>query len=200
MGEKSAEFKPLHFYHVYNRAIGNERLFREQKNYTFFLKKWNSYLNGYLDVWAYCLIPNHFHFLVRIKGENRLSKFQKLGKSQDEILVNQFRKLFISYTKSFNKTYNRTGSLFQKCFKRVEVDSKRYLQHLIHYIHHNPIHHNFVGEYLEWEYSSYQSILSTSSTKVYRKGVLNLFSNREKFRSYHDKMKNYDQISHLIPE
>ena len=198
MGEKSAEFKPLHFYHVYNRAIGNERLFREQKNYTFFLKKWNSYLNGYLDVWAYCLIPNHFHFLVRITGKKNidLTGFQNLS----GLITQKFSNFFNSYTKSYNKVYNRNGSLFQRPFKRVEVDSKRYLQHLIHYIHHNPIHHNFVGEYLEWEYSSYQSILSTSSTKVYRKGVLNLFSNREKFRSYHDKMKNYDQISHLIPE
>ncbi len=198
MREPRSEFKSLHFYHIYNRAIGDEQLFREQKNYTFFLDKWSSYLNQYLNVWAYCLIPNHFHFLVQIKGEDNidLTGFENLS----GLISQKFSNLFNSYTKSYNKVYKRNGSLFQRPFKRVEVDSTNYLQHLIHYIHHNPIHHNFANEYLESEYSSYQSILSEGATKINRQGVLDLFGNREKFKSYHKEMKNYNDISHLIPE
>ena len=196
MRDYHSYFKSSHFYHIYNRAIGNEHLFKEKKNYQYFLDKWDKYILAHAKIWAYVLMPNHFHFLVQIEGEDSFPDNTEIN----SFLENQFKRLFSSYTLAFNKMYNRTGSLFQKRFKRVEVDSESYLQHLIHYIHHNPIHHNFASEYPEWEYSSYQSVLSSGSTKVYRKGVLNLFSGREKFRSYHDKMKNYDQISHLIPE
>lgn len=73
MREYHAHFEPNYFYHIFNRAIGGANLFIENKNYEFFLNKWGHYLSEYLDTWSYCLIPNHFHFLVRIKEENRLS-------------------------------------------------------------------------------------------------------------------------------
>ena len=200
MRDYHAPFKCRHFYHVYNRGNNQQNIFLEEKNYTFFLKRWDEYLGKYLDVWAYCLMPNHFHFIVRVKDEDRLAKFRKPGKSYNELISNQFRKLFIAYTKSFNKVYERTGSLFQKPFKRVKIDSEQYLQHLIHYIHHNPIHHHFVDDYTDWKYSSYSSILSKRPTKLRRKEILKLFRDKQSFTTYHEEMKDYNKIDHLIME
>jgi|SRR5699024_1906591 len=196
-----APFEPDHFYHVYNRSIGSGKIFREQENYEFFLGKWNEYLDKYLDVWAYCLMPNHFHFIVRVKSKKELSNADLTGFQNLSGLISQkFSNFFNSYTKSFNKVYNRHGSLFERPFKRVKIDSEQYLQHLIYYIHHNPIHHHFVDDYTDWDYSSYTSILSKQPTKLRRKEVLKLFNGKESFITYHEEMKGYNQISHLLIE
>lgn len=171
-----SKFVSDQFYHIYNRANGSEKLFIEEKNYRFFLNRCDNYLADYLNIWAYCLIPNHFHFLIKVKSEDSLANLLKINQSSvSEMISNQFRNLFISYTKSFNNVYNRNGSLFQKPFKHVLVDSESYLFALIHYIHHNPIHHNFVNSFSEWKYSSYSAIIGKEATKISRNEVLNLF-------------------------
>jgi REP element-mobilizing transposase RayT len=203
MKDYHASFEFNHFYHVYNRANGNENLFAEAKNYDFFLKKLNLYLTDYIDIWAYCLLPNHFHLLIKISDETKLkrdAKFQKLDVSIDQFISNQFRKLFISYTKSYNKAYDRNGSLFQKPFKRIKVEDQRYLLMLVHYIHHNPIHHNFAADYLDWKYSSYLAIISKNPTKINRSKVIELFVDLERFKNYHNEMKNYNKIKRFIIE
>jgi len=198
MRDYKPPFEPNYFYHVYNRGNNKENIFQEDKNYRFFLSKWDKYLGNFTNVWSYCLLPNHFHFLIQIPDEDRLAKFSKLGKSYNQITSNQFRKFFISYTKSFNKEYNRTGSLFEKPFKRIKVDSENYL--LIHYIHHNPIHHSFTDDYTDWNYSSYSAIVGKQATKVKRDRVLEFFGSKETFIDYHKQMKNYNKIDHLIIE
>jgi len=200
--KENIPLKPDQFYHIYNRGNNKENLFNVDKNYHFFLKKWQKYLDDFIDVWAYCLMSNHFHFLVRVKKDEELKNLLPDSKIQriPDLVSNQLRKLFISYTKSFNKTYDRTGSLFQKPFKRVKVNTRNYLKHLIHYIHHNPIHHGFVENYRDWPYSSYHAIISQQPSKIKRQRVLNLFGGQKSFFSYHQEMKNYNVIDHLIFE
>ncbi|MCF6359136.1 MAG: transposase [Cyclobacteriaceae bacterium] len=60
------------YYHIYNRANGNENLFRSDENYEYFLKKWGEYISDIADTYAYCLMPNHFHFLIKTKTEIEL--------------------------------------------------------------------------------------------------------------------------------
>ena len=149
----------------------------------------------------YCLIPNHFHFLIKVNSEEKLTKLLNPGQTNfPEIISNQFRNLFISYTKSYNKVYNRNGSLFQKPFKHVLVDSQTYLLALIHYIHHNPIHHKLAENFTDWIYSSYFAIIGNGITKVDRNSVLDLFGSKDEFISFHNQMKDYKQIEHLIIE
>ncbi|MDZ7659607.1 transposase [Fodinibius sp.] len=189
-------FEPNCFYHVYNRAIGSDNLFKEDKNYNFFLGKWDKYVIDYVEIWAYCLMPNHFHFLIKVKDNTHFKDGQEINK----FLEGQFKRLLSSYTLSFNKVYDRTGSLFQKSFKRVKINSQNYLLTLIHYIHHNPIHHNFANDYKDWTYSSYNSIVSNASTKVERKNVLEVFGSINKFVKAHKSIKNYNKINHLLVE
>ena len=55
------------FYHIYNRGNNRETIFKEVKNYYFFLQNFQNYLQNYIDIFSYCLMPNHFHFLIKIK-------------------------------------------------------------------------------------------------------------------------------------
>jgi hypothetical protein len=115
-------------------------------------------------------------------------------------LENQFKRFLSSYALSFNKVYGRHGSLFQKSFKRVEVDSQEYLITLIHYIHHNPIHHQICDHFSEWKYSSYLASISEHPTKIEKEAVLKLFGNKEEFIRIHEDMRNYKKINNLIIE
>lgn len=201
MSRTTESLFPDSFYHIYNRANGNERLFITDNNYLFFLRRYNEYLNLFLDTYCYCLMPNHFHFLVRIKNFNQidLSKFpgfKELMESNHKVsevdkdayisslISRQFSNFFNSYTKAFNKQFHRRGSLFMRPFKRKKVTDEAYLRKLVHYIHYNPIAAGLTENY-SWRYSSYPAIISTNNTNICREEVIDLFDDLENFKYIH---------------
>ncbi len=119
--------EPGSYYHIYNRGNNREIIFREDENYRFFLLRYKKYLAAYVTTHAYCLMPNHFHFLDRINDDKSLAQ-RTSGKLTP--LEKAFRDFFISYAKSFNKRYGRTGSLFQYKFKRKLADDLAYARGL----------------------------------------------------------------------
>ncbi|HNP18611.1 MAG TPA: transposase [Fulvivirga sp.] len=191
MTDYHSKFEFEKYYHIFNRGNNRENIFRDKGNYQYFLSKWERYIDPFADILSYCLMPNHFHFLIRVKSENCLSeslpKPQILGKTDNINLVleEQFKKLFMSYALAFNKQQSRVGSLFQKRFKRIEVNSDNYLSQIITYIHNNPVHHGFVKDYSDWEYSSYNEILMDSVSLINKEYVLNWFGGRKSFIEYH---------------
>lgn len=162
------------YYHIYNHANGDDNLFRENKNYPFFLTKYHLHIDTIAAAIAWCLMPHHFHLLVRIKDEAVLKQdfpkfrtLENLGNEEKELrlsylLSKQFSNLFSSYSQSFNKVYQRRDSLFLKNFKRKEIDSTVYLLQMILYIHLNPIKHGFTEQLEDWEWTSYPSFFTTS--------------------------------------
>jgi len=104
-------------YHIYNHANGTENIFREEGNYRFFLQQYDKYLGGVVNIYAYCLMPNHFHLFLSIKGVDELSKTFPKFETLEKLVSKKFSNFFSSYTQSFNKVYSRKGSLFIKNFK-----------------------------------------------------------------------------------
>lgn len=102
-----------------------------------------------------------------------------------KLLHNVFSNFFNSYAKAYNKQISRTGSLFEKHFKRIRLDDEVYLRNLILYIHLNPKHHIDI-DYKTFLFSSYQSILSVKETKLEREAVLNLFGGKDNFIFCHN--------------
>ena len=171
-----AKFEEGRFFHIYNRTIGDDILFYETKNYYFFLAKWKRLISPYFDVAAYCLMSNHFHFLVCVKPINQeiisSIKLEKVKAAKNYIngdidyntfLESQFKRLFSSYALAINKQEYRHGSLFQKRFKRIKVRTESKFWYYLKYIHHNPIHHGCCYDYSDWKFSSYNSYLDLSS-------------------------------------
>jgi REP element-mobilizing transposase RayT len=124
------------FYHIYNCGNNKENIFIEEQNYDYFLKLAKKHLFKTSDILAYCLLKNHFHFLIKTK-ENSSSK--EISQS--------FSNFFNSYSKSINKKYGRSGSLFKDRFSRIRLENEEYLKNLILYIHLNPTHHQFVADF-----------------------------------------------------
>ncbi len=145
---RTFSFAPGEFYHIYNRGTDKRKIFMSKGDNDRFLtllyfanqdepvdlKLQGSTLSErtkqrtgapLVEIAAYCLMPNHFHLLVRELEDDGISKFMQ--------------KLTTGYTMYFNKRHDRNGSLFQGRFKATEVLEDRYLQYLISYIHLNPI-------------------------------------------------------------
>ncbi|MBI5650247.1 MAG: transposase [Chloroflexi bacterium] len=167
---KPISLEPGLYYHIYNRGTNRENIFIEQRNYAHFLKLYGKYIEPIADTYAYCLLRNHFHLLVRIKliAERDPKGFENpSGLVQDPSIF--FSNFFNAYAKSINLAYNRTGSLFQHPFGRIEIKTDEYFAKLVTYIHQNPQKHGLIDDFREWAYSSYNAmrrrILIRSRTK-----------------------------------
>ncbi len=170
-------------YHVFNRGNNKEDIFKEPKNYAYFLGLMKKYLLPIADVYAYCLLKNHFHTLIRVKEKNEIENIRWRDKP-----YLGFSHLFNSYTQAFNKLYGRQGSLFQEHPKRIKVDDAKYLIQLITYIHLNPVKHEF-SEDVSYPYSSYNAITSAKPTSIARELVLEYFNDVDNFKYWHDLRK-----------
>lgn len=167
--------QPGFMYHVYNRGNNKESIFKEKRNYNYFLGLWTKHISPVADTYCYSLQPNHFHFLVQIK-ENTIRK------SIDQ----SFSNCFNAYAKSINKSYNRTGSLFQERFSRKLVDTDNYYTQIVFYIHSNSQKHRLTTDFRAYSHSSYQSIISSKPTLLLRNEVLDWFGGRQAFISFHE--------------
>ena len=179
-------------YHIYNRAVGNELLFITSADYYFFLKKLDRFILPIANIYSYCLIPNHFHLLIKIKEAYDIpDKGNRTTEISSSKKLNQpFSNLFNSYSKSFNKIHHRMGRLFIQPFKRIKVETEDYTRILINYIHRNPIHHGITKNFKDWKYSSYNACISDIETKIDRQQVLSYFGSIKAFIKFHEENKS----------
>jgi REP element-mobilizing transposase RayT len=136
------EYAPGQNYHFYNHGVHRLSIFREPNNYLFALEKIKRYVREFeLTVIAYCLLPNHYHFLIRQDGDARASLLPQM--------------VFNSYSKAYNRRYDHRGTLFEGSYKVKPVLDETQLLNLCRYIHANPVLHGFVERPEDWAYSNY---------------------------------------------
>lgn len=183
------------YYHIYNRGINGENLFKEALNYEHFLNLYNIHIDPIAETFAWCLLKNHFHLLVRIKTFEEIIQSQEEHELKKVIAPHQsFGNLFNAYTKSINKRYKRHGSLFERPFKRKLIDDDKYLQAVIKYIHYNPVNHGFCDHPIEYAWSSYLTCVSNKTTKLKRNKVISIFDDLSNFKLIHNQRENSEDI------
>lgn len=186
---ESFEFESV--FHVFSHVNGKELIFREETNYQFFLKQLDKYITQIADIYAYCLLPNHFHLLLRFKNIEGINV-----KDEHQFLMKNFGNFLNSYAKAFNKKYNRKGALFLNAIKRKKISDEKYLLKVLHYIHNNPVNHGFVNKIDQWKHSSYNSYLNPEKeSKLNRTEILQYFDSLEVFRNYHQSNVEYDFLN-----
>jgi len=142
MPYRSDVFRPGHYYHLYNRGVGGDAIFFNPGNYEYCLQLMERHSQQYsAAIMAYCLMPNHYHLLVRQDGDKPLSTFIQV--------------LFNAYVQAVNHQQARRGPLFEGRFRHVRVDRDEYLIHLCRYIHLNPVRARLVQSPEQWPYSDY---------------------------------------------
>ena len=216
------------YYHIYNRGTEKRDIFLDKADYLRFIvllyisnntdivhisnlinqgESLMKILNidkqdTLVDIGAYCLMPNHFHILVKEKIENGISKF--MGK------------LTTGYSMYFNKRYDRTGSLFQGVFKSVHADSDEYLKYLFAYIHLNPIKlinpewkengikdknraNAFLGKYSYSTYFDYSNNGNRTEARIINKNAFpEYFSSKKDFDDFINDWLSYNPNSTTI--
>ena len=180
------------YYHIYNRGINNTTLFKERTNFEYFLKLYDFHINPIAETYAWCLMKNHFHFLIRIKDVNDIMVEKKILPSQS------ISNLCNAYTKAFNKMYNRHGALFERPFRRKQINFDIYFQNVIIYIHNNPVHHKICEHPLQYPWSSYLTCISEKPTKLLRKEVISIFDDVDNFKFVHSEKTNYYSIENFL--
>lgn len=149
------EFVPESFYHIYNRGVYHQPLFKTDRDYATFLniikrhlskkvvydsvRRPFPHLRQDIELLAYCLMPNHVHLLVHNNSDDGITKLM--------------RSVMTAYSMYFNRVHRRTGVLFESSYKAVLIRDEAYLWHISRYIHLNPQDLN--KDYLKYSYSSY---------------------------------------------
>jgi len=202
------EYEEDFYYHLYNRCVSGVNIFETEDNCQFFLEKFKRYLTSFISVSAFCLMPNHFHFLIRVKRRSELDfntinfneskKLRLFLKNEigiNELIEDQFRRLFSSFALRYNKINGRRGAIFTERMKRISLHSEIKILDLLCYIHHNPIYHEFASNYISWKYSSYNSFLSESYWFAGQKELMVLH-----LKSLNEFKEIHHEYQHIIKE
>lgn len=190
------DFEADNYYHIVNHAVGSENLFRTPENYRYFLNRYAHHTNTVFETFAYCLMPNHFHLLVKIQPVEELSKDPKFKGNVHKYVMQKLSNLLNGYAKAYNIRFSRKGALFVDYTNRFLVDSDSYFTAAVNYIHQNPVNHGFVAELSEWSYSSYHALVSEKTTRLKRDEVINWFGDKQHFVRFHQQ--NRSPLDHLL--
>ncbi len=191
MSYSQAVFAQGEFYHIFNRGVEQRLVFSDRRDYQRFLQTLDYYRfknppsrfsfksrsikkphdpSLLVEIVAFCLMPNHFHLLLKQVEENGISIF--------------LSKVSNSYTKYFNTKHKRVGPLLQGSFKAVRVESDEQLVHLSRYIHLNPLMGYLVKNLKEYQFSSYNQFLELSDGFCQPEYVLAQFSSPADYEQF----------------
>ena len=195
--------------HLYNQGNNQGLIFFNRENYLFFLRKVKSHLIPSCDILAWCLMPNHFHFLIWIEESpaptneltinakhKRTTETKKLEESisTNSKFSNNLRIMLSSYTQAINKQNRTTGSLFRQNSKLKNLSSfiwneqvngrSNYALNCFNYIHQNPLKAGLVNKMEDWEFSSFQDYMEMRPGKLINYGLAHEIINFDKDNFY----------------
>ncbi|NJO90290.1 MAG: hypothetical protein HC831_16100 [Chloroflexia bacterium] len=200
------------FFHIYNRGNDGIKIFYNEENYNYFLWKFDEYMSQFVSVYSYCLLINHFHFLVKVKNEKEIIQVVKeqknftriINKTTEEkedivaaIMSEQFRRFFMAYGKAINNQTGRHGSLFTKRFRRIVIKDESYLKRVVFYIHNNPVHHGICPDLENYRWSTYRKIISSKKSKLMKEEVIECFEDKANYIFMHKSGFDTEDISEI---
>jgi putative transposase len=183
MPRRGDVFAKGHYYHIYNRGAGRSPIFYTDDQYDYCLDLAARYQKPYgVSTIAYCLMPNHYHFLLRQESDESLSKFISV--------------VFNAYVQAMNRQQERTGTLFEGRFQHIRIDRDEYLIHLCRYIHLNPVKAKLVSRPEQWAYSNYQEWISQRAEALQdREFMREYFPTAEAYRRFVEDYHNSDRVN-----
>jgi len=168
---KTPLLEPGKYYHVYNRARNGEPLFADEEAYRFFLKLYQAHICPIAETYAYCLLSDHLHFLIRIRDD--------AGGS----LYKPFALLFNGYSKGYNKHNEKEGKVFKFKFKRKEIRKTENFLEMIRYVNQNPWKHGAAEHPANYRFSSFRATVTASPTLIAKQEVHGYFGTHENLES-----------------
>jgi REP element-mobilizing transposase RayT len=190
MPYRNDDFAAGQYYHIYNRGVGKAKIFFNNGNYAYLLQLMTQHHQAHgATVIAYCLMPNHYHFLLRQEMDEPLSKLMQV--------------LFNAYVQALNIQQDRTGTLFEGRYRHKCVDNWDYLMILCKDIHLNPVKAKLVNKPEEWLYSNYRDWIGLrDGTLLDRTFTQDHFQKAEEYKEFvnavDDENKSYQGINKYL--
>ncbi|KKP88116.1 MAG: hypothetical protein UR93_C0021G0003 [Berkelbacteria bacterium GW2011_GWA2_35_9] len=211
MGTRKIELANGEFYHIYNRSIAKYKIFTSDREFQHFIYSFRYYLapeanlrmsrftelstknqvkilkkrdkkNQKIDIICYCIMPTHFHLLIK--------------QNQDYGITDYLRLVQNSYSHYFNIKHKRSGPLWQGKFKNKQIESDEQLLHLTRYIHLNPSTSGLVDKPQDWCHSSYNEYLNSDEDLCTYKNLFNF--DLSEYKKFVNNEKDYQRQLHLI--
>ena len=171
MPRRKVQFVQGGYYHIYNRGAGRQLIFCTDDDYKRCLRTLKEVACAcQVAAIAYCLMPNHYHWLVRQDGETAAGDVPKRGLG--------------SYSQAFNLIYQRRGTLFEERFKVRSVATDEYLRQLCRYIHANPVKDGFAIAPELWPYSNYQDLIGLRRYAARSRAFINSPSDLQRYKMF----------------
>jgi putative transposase len=175
---KKDEFVQGSIFHLYNHSVNEINLFNEHDDYLYFLSKMKQKLiPKEVEIFAYCLMPNHYHFCFRQNSETPIYSF--------------INSIAVSYSHHYNSKYKRKGKLFFGKLQHKRIKDDKYLLQLCKYIHFNPIKAGIVKSIANWEFSNYLEYTGKRNGNLYSKELIELFP--DDFENYDITIEEYEK-------
>jgi putative transposase len=150
---KAEDFEEGKYYHIYNHAVSESLLFRNDEDYIHFLKLMSKFFNHTdFSILSYCLMPNHYHFLMQQK--------------KDIPLFIYFNKLCHEYSLYYNKKYEIKGTIFRSKLQHIMINNDAYLGYLCSYIHLNPVKAGLTSMPENWNWSNYSEWIGEKTGSI----------------------------------
>ena len=200
-------------YHLYNRGVNSCALFKQDQDFEHFLWLYDIFVKPIADTYAWCLMSNHVHFMVRIKEEpvigflnprnarvsaldkkwqiltpSELETYPDKSKLKKPIPIRMIGHLFNAYAKWFNLKYDRTGRLFEESVERIPVENDWYFRNLLIYILRNPVYHGVVDKVSSYPWVSYHEMRSEGPSRICRNEIVERFGGVDEFEHALEKL------------
>lgn len=177
---RKEEFIEGAVFHIYNHSVSETDLFREREDYLYLLQKLKKNYNPQeISIYAFCLMPNHFHFCIK--------------QISDKPIYNLFNRIIVSYVHHFNSKYNRKGKLFANKLQHKKIKKDNYLIQLCKYIHYNPVKAGLVAKTGEWEFSNYLEFTNERNELIFSKDLFLIYP--AEFNNYAERIKEYKEYT-----
>jgi REP-associated tyrosine transposase len=178
------KFIPNNIYHIYNQGNNHQKIFFSEGDYLIFLNLYKKLFLALVDTIAWCLMPNHFHFMVYT--DERCNKANKQGGIIIDPITNSVRKLLSGYARIFNNSSGRSGSLFRqktkaKCLSDIKANVSNlscpqdYYINCFHYIHQNPLRAKLVTHLENWKFSSFKDYAGFRNGAICKKELAEMY-------------------------
>ncbi len=182
------------YYHIYGHGTNGEIIFREERNYDYFLDKWRFYIPSVADTFAYSLLANQFQALIQVKTGVLMHK-NKTGIEYPAVPDRQFSHMLNGYAQGFNKTYHRTGSLFEHPFKREPLENKKQLLDALANILIKPQKLGFATDFRNYPFSSYQRMMCETNSFIQTEKLFEWFGGKEKFIDFMNAYEKMQKVN-----
>ncbi|MCF7912545.1 MAG: transposase [Candidatus Cloacimonetes bacterium] len=174
---KKEEYVEGNIFHFYNRTASGKLLYRCDDDYLYFLDKFRSNNEKYpCEVYAYCLMPNHFHFCLK--------------QNSDQPLYRIFNDTLTSYCMHYNAKYKLVGHLMAGKLQSRRITERSYVLQVCRYIHYNPVKAGLVEHIEDWSFSNYLEIIGKRKGSLYSKELIDDYP--EEFLDYEKNIKMYE--------